>query len=85
MVVEESVLLNFIKQGLEVAKTIPEYFSKYSNKIYTNHQHTVLVVLKQKLRTTWRDLAEILKITTISKELGLRKIPHFTTLIKFRL
>ena len=83
MVVEESVLLNFIKQGLEVAKVIPEYFSKYSNKIYTNQQHIVLVVLKQKLRTTWRDLVEILKVTIIPEKIGLKKLPHFTTLIKF--
>ena len=83
MNIEESVLLNFIEQGFEVAKAIPEYFSKYSNKIYTNHQHMVLVVLKQKLRTTWRDLVEILKITIIPQKLGLKRIPNFTTLIKF--
>ena len=83
MVVEESTLLSFIEQGLEVAKAIPEYFSKYSNKIYTNHQHIVLVVLKQKLRTTWRDLIEIIKITIIPQKIGLKKIPNFTTLIKF--
>lgn len=83
MFVEESVLLNFVEQGLEVSKAIPEYFSKYSNKIYTNHQHIVLVVLKQKLRTTWRDLIEILKITIIPEKIGLKRIPDFTTLIKF--
>ncbi len=56
MEVKNSALLNFVQQGLEVAKAIPKYFSKFSNKIFTNHQHLVLVVLKQKLRTTWRDL-----------------------------
>jgi len=81
--VKESKLLKFIERGFEVAKVIPLYFSKYANKIYTNHQHIVLVVLKQKLRMTWRDLIEILKISTIPKEIGLTKIPHFTTLIKF--
>lgn len=83
MVIEESTLLSFIEQGFKVAKTIPEYFSKYSNKIYTNQQHTILVVLKQKLRTTWRDLIEILRITTIPQKIGLKRIPNFTTLIKF--
>ena len=83
MNVIESKLLKFIEEGLEVAKAIPEYFSKYSNKIYTNYQHIVLVVLKQKLRTTWRDLVEIIKITIIPDNIGLKRIPHFTTLIKF--
>ena len=83
MRVKESKLLKFIEWGFKVAKAIPLYFSKYSNRIYTNHQHIVLVVLKQKLRTTWRDLIEFLKVSFIPKEIGLIEIPHFTTLIKF--
>ena len=83
MEVNNSEYLKFIQQGLEVAKAIPKYFSKYSNKIFTNRQHLVLVVLKQKLKTTWRSLLEILKIIVIPKELNLKRIPHFTTLIKF--
>ena len=83
MVINNSTLLNFINQGLDVAKAIPKYFSKYSNRIFTNHQHLVLIVLKQKLRSTWRDLIELLKISSIPKVLRLKRIPHFTTLIKF--
>lgn len=83
MEVNNSKYLKFIQQGLEVAKAIPKYFSKYSNKIFTNQQHLVLVVLKQKLKTTWRNLLEILKISVIPEQLNLRRIPHFTTLIKF--
>lgn len=83
MTIKNSTLINFIKQGLDVAEAIPKYFSKYSNKIFTNHQHLVLVVLKQKLRTTWRELIELLKISIIPKVLRLKRVPHFTTLIKF--
>jgi len=83
MGIKESKLLKFIECGFEVSKAIPLYFSKYANKIYTNHQHIVLVVLKQKLRTTWRDLIEFLKVSIIPHKIGLKNIPHFTTLIKF--
>ena len=43
MVVEESTLLSFIEQGLEVAKAIPEYFSKYSNK-----RSCLIIILKKR-------------------------------------
>ena len=52
MCVKESKLLKFIEWGFEVSKAVPLYFSKYANKVYTNHQRIALVVLKQKLRTT---------------------------------
>lgn len=64
---KQSLYLNFIEQGMEIAKAIPEYFSKFSNKVYTNRQKMILLVLKQKLRTTYRDLVELLKITVFRK------------------
>jgi len=80
---EDSTLLKFIDEALELAKTVPRYFSKFSNKIFCNHQKIVLLVLKQKLRTTYRDLIEILKISHIPELIGLKRIPHHTTLVKF--
>jgi len=81
--IKDSKYLKFIDKGLELAKEIPRYFSKFSNKIFCNHQKIVLLVLKQKLRTTYRDLVELLKITSIPAYIGLKKIPHHTTLVKF--
>jgi len=49
---KDSYCLKFINQALEVAKTIPKYFSKFSKKLFTNHQKLTLLVLRQKLRTT---------------------------------
>jgi len=83
MRVKESKYLKFIDEALELAKAIPRYFSKYSNKIFCNHQKMVLLVLKQKLRTTYEDLIELLKISDIPLYLGLKRIPHSTTLVKF--
>lgn len=79
----DSEYLKFIDEALELAKSIPKYFSKFSNKVFCNQQKVVLLVLKQKLRTTYRDLIEILKISHIPMLIGLKRIPHHTTLVKF--
>jgi len=83
MDIKNSKYLKFIDYALELCKEIPRHFSKFSNKIFCNHQKIVLLVLKQKLRTTYRDLVEILKISEIPMYIGLKKIPHHTTLVKF--
>ncbi len=83
MVGVESVYLKFIDDMLELCKQIPEHFSKYSNKIYSNHQHLVLLVLRQKLRTTYVDLVEQMEVSIIPEYIGLKRIPHYTTLVKF--
>lgn len=61
-----SEYLKFVDKALEFCKEIPRYFSKFSNKIFCNHQKIILLVLKQKLRTTYRDLIEILKMSDIA-------------------
>jgi len=80
---KQSKYLKFIDEALNLCKTIPRYFSRFSNKIFCNHQKIILLVLKQRLRTTYRDLMEILKVSTIPMYIGLKRIPHHTTLIKF--
>ena len=80
---KDSYYLKFINQALEVASAIPKYFSKFSKKIFNNYQKITLLVLRQKLKTTYRDLVELLKITNIPSLIKLKRIPHFTTLIRF--
>lgn len=80
---KESQYLRFIDKALELCKDVPRYFSKFSNKIFCNHQKIILLVLKQKLRTTYRDLVEFLKISNIPLYIGLKRIPHHSTLVKF--
>jgi hypothetical protein len=79
----ESKYLKFIDAASELCKDVPRHFSKFSNKIFCNHQKIILLVLKQRLRTTYRDLIEILKVSTIPLRIGLKRIPHHTTLVKF--
>lgn len=79
-----SELINFIEAGMELASCLPLYFSKYSNKIYNNKQLTTVVVLKQKLKQPFRGLIEWLKANPfVCSLLGLKKIPHYTTIQKF--
>lgn len=83
MIENSSKYLKFIDEALELVKNVPRYFSRYSNKLYCNHQKIILIVLKQKLRTTYRELIELLKISYIPLYIGLKRIPHHTTLVKF--
>ncbi|MCK5282299.1 MAG: hypothetical protein KAK00_02725 [Nanoarchaeota archaeon] len=69
---KNSKYLKFIDKALELCKNIPRYFSKFANKIFCNHQKIILLVLKQKLRTTYRDLIELLKISDIPIYIGLK-------------
>lgn len=58
--------------------------SKYSNKIFTQYQHLFLLVYKQFRKFTYKELLEDLSDNlTLRAYLGLNKLPHYTTLIKF--
>ena len=76
--------LKFVSEGLELAKKIPRYFSKFSNKIYCNHQKLTIYILMQKLKLTTRGIVSFLKSNTvICLEFGLLRIPVHTTIVRF--
>jgi len=76
--------LKFIDEGLELAKKLPRYFSKFSNKIYCNHQKLAIFVLMQKLKTTSRGVVSWLKCNQEARlHLGLNKVPVHTTILRF--
>jgi transposase len=63
---------------------IPLHFSKFSNKIYSNYKHLFLLVYKQFRKFTFEELMTDLEDNiTLKAYLGLRNLPHYTTLIKF--
>jgi hypothetical protein len=76
--------LAFTQQALEVARAaLPAYSSKFSKKDFTRHQHVAILALKTFLRTSYRGVAEMLRDwSDLRDALGLRKVPHFTTLQK---
>jgi transposase len=58
--------------------------SKYSNKIFTQYQHLFMLVYKQSRKFTYKELFEDLSDNiTLRAYLGLNKLPHYTTIIKF--
>ena len=63
---------------------MPLHFSKYSNKMYSNYKHLFLLVYKQFRKFTYEELfTDIAGNSDLRAYLGLRKLPHYTTLIHF--
>mgnify|MGYP001576614670 CR=1 FL=1 len=76
--------LKFIDDALELAKAIPRYFSKFSNKIYCNHQKLAIYVLMQKFKTTTRGIVSMLRASSDMRlMLGLNRVPVHTTIVRF--
>ncbi len=64
-------------------KALPEYSNKRSPQLFTLPQLFACLVLKVFLRTDYRGIEEILKdFPNLCKELGLKSVPHYTTLQK---
>ena len=62
---------------------IPAYFRYVQKKTYTNFQHLFLLVAKEHTTCGYRMFIESLYDSKIPQYIGLKKIPHFTTLQKF--
>lgn len=63
---------------------LPLYFSKFSNKIYSNFQKLFLLVYKQFRKFTYEELmTDIGSNEELRIYLGLSKLMNYTTLIKF--
>ena len=79
-----SQLLKFTRRCLELAtKYPPPYSSKFSKRTFTQPQLITLYCLKLKLRATYRELVDWLQeMPRIQEALGLRRLPHFTTVQK---
>ena len=84
MAKEYSDYLKFIDDALFMAKSIPRHFSKFSNKIYCNHQKFAIYVLMQKFKTTTRGIVSILRASSDMRlHLGLTRIPVHSTIVRF--
>lgn len=76
--------LAFTAEALEVARgALPPYSSKFSKKDFTRHQHVAILALKAFLKLGYRDVVACLRDwSDLRAVLGLKKVPHFTTLQK---
>ena len=81
----QNMLLNFVELAFNYAKWIfPKYSCDYSNHIYNQPQLFTILAMKTYLKTTYREIIEILELSDkITKFLKLTKLPHYTTIQKF--
>ena len=62
---------------------LPRYGSKRSRHDFTLPQLFAIMVLRKFFRTDYRGVIQLLKdLPKLRKELGLSKVPHFTTVQK---
>jgi hypothetical protein len=73
-----------LSSGLIKDSRIPLYSSKYSKKIYTQHQLLILLLLKGYLSEDYRNTVELTEIMdSLREKINLDEVPHFTTIHKF--
>jgi len=77
--------LNILKVSHELIELlqVPLYSKLHSGKTFNNHQLFNLVCLKTSLELDYRRFVEYLETSNIPTLIGLKRIPHFTTLQKF--
>ena len=73
-----------VRKALHIAsRAMPAYASKFSKKDFTQHQLLAMLCLKQFFKTDDRGMVELLKdLPELRRELGISKVPHFTTLFQ---
>jgi transposase len=73
-----------LTSGLIKDSRIPLISSKFSKKIYTQHQLLILLLLKEYLSEDYRDTVELTEIMdSLRQKIHLDEVPHFTTIHKF--
>jgi type I site-specific restriction endonuclease len=78
--------LKFVDTALSVSGNshLQVYSCKYSKRKYTQHQLLALILLKEYLDKDYQDIVEIVELMDkVKTRIGLKPVPHFTTLHKF--
>jgi len=72
------------REALRLAQeALPAYSSKFSRQDFTQHQLFALLALKTFFKTDYRGLAQLLEdFGDLRADLGLDKVPHYSTLCK---
>jgi hypothetical protein len=66
-----------------VREAIPAYSSKYSRQDFTQHQLFAILALKTFFQTDYRGVVALFDdFTELRDDLGLKKVPHYSTLCK---
>jgi hypothetical protein len=70
------------REALQLAReALPAYSSKFSRQDFTQHQLFALLALKTFFKADYRGLVALLKdFAELRDDLGLDKLPHYSTL-----
>lgn len=81
---KRSELITFLVSARRLISKIPRFNSKFSNKIYDNHQKMIILIFRQKMRMTYRGIVKFLRFSGLARAmLNLRNVPDHSTLVKF--
>lgn len=81
---KESELKTFLVSARKLVSLMPKYNSKFSNRIYDNHQKTIILIFHQKMKMTYRGIIRFLKFSALARALlNLESVPDHSTLVKF--
>ncbi len=79
-----SELKTFLVSARKLINKIPRFSSKFSNKIYDNHQKMIILIFRQKMRMTYRGIIKFFRFSNVARALlKLRSVPDHSTLVKF--
>lgn len=72
------------REALRLAQeALPAYSSRFSRKDFTQHQLFALLALKTFFKTDYRGVTQMLRdFAELPADLGLNKVPHYSTLCK---
>jgi len=80
----DSELKTFLVSARKLINKIPKFSSKFSNRIYDNHQKMIILIFKQKMRMTYRSIVKFFRFSGLARALlNLRSVPDHSTLVKF--
>lgn len=81
---QESELYKFLASARNLVSLMPKYNSKFSNRIYDNHQKMIILILRQKMKMTYRGIVKFLQFSVVARALlKLKSVPNYSTLVKF--
>lgn len=79
-----SELKTFLVSARKLINRIPKFSSKFSNKIYDNHQKMIILIFRQKMRMTYRGIVKFFRFSGLARALlNLKSVPDHSTLVKF--
>jgi len=79
-----SELKTFLVFARKLLNKIPKFNSKFSNKIYDNHQKMIILIFRQRMRMTYRGIIRFFRFSGLARALlNLKSVPDHSTLVKF--